>query len=237
MEKTMEPISTSGTTFAKILSGIKDLPLWLLSAVALTLIIFLYVPALSGDVPKDARPWIVFIGLLFTVLAGCRFVSVLIAYYRAHRAAMESHRTFYLTPIAHECRWGGMEQRDGSMTTQISGRFMAKNRTEQPLYPLKVRLIRPKIGELMQELLLIQSTKGNLYGTAQVSGNYIPPRMILPVAITLIFKGLPRRKTGEMGATLAFTDEEGNEQRVKVRLKPFNSAEPVGKVQQPVPPS
>jgi hypothetical protein len=226
----MEPLSTTGAALARFLSAIKEFPLWLLVAAAVTFILVLEIPGLGRAIPNEARSWVLILAVLFTALAGCRFVSILISTFRAHLVARETRRTFHLTPIAHECRWGGMQQRDGSMTTQISGGFMAKNRTDAPLYLLKVRLAKPRFGELIQETLLIQSTRGREYGSAHVSGNFIPPGAPLPVAITLLFKGLPRRTTGDLNATLSFADEEGNEQRVKLTLKPFNPAQPVGKV-------
>jgi len=68
--------STIGAS-AKVLSALKDLPLWLLSGVALTLIIFRCIPALRGNIPVSTLPWFTLVSLLFTILSMLRLVSVL----------------------------------------------------------------------------------------------------------------------------------------------------------------
>jgi len=62
---------------AKVLSVLKSLPLWLLSGIALTLIIFRCIPALRGNIPVSTLPWFTLGSLLFAILSMLRLGSVL----------------------------------------------------------------------------------------------------------------------------------------------------------------
>jgi hypothetical protein len=53
----MEPLTASGASLAKALSAIKDFPLWLLTAISLSLAVFLGVPAFTGAVSENTRTW------------------------------------------------------------------------------------------------------------------------------------------------------------------------------------
>lgn len=222
----MEPTSSAGA-YAKTLSLIKDLPLWLLTGVALSLIVFLYVPAFHDLASPTARPWVIFAAILFAILALCRFVSVVIAYASTRRAGRELRRTFHLTPIIEQCFISTSKQPDGSMVTQISAHFLAKNRTDKPLYLASARVIKPKIaGDHIQSLLLIKAVQGNMYGTAHVSKHFVPPHDTLPASLTILTRGTPKKCGKEIDTVLAVSDDDGNEQSVRLRLKTMNPPKP-----------
>jgi hypothetical protein len=213
MSGALEPIGAS----AKALGVLKDLPLWLLTAVATWLLIFPLLPDARDMLSTSAIGWVRAAGILFALLAVCRFVSVLIPIVRANR---EKRRTLHLTLEDNQSFWHIAKQRDGSMATQFTLRFMAKNLTNSPLHLLKARIIRPKIrGELIQDIILVRSVQQNVYSTAQTSGNYIPPNALLPISVTIMSHGSPKQTTGRMRTLIGITDASGNETRIKLSLK------------------
>jgi len=130
-----------------------------------------------------------------------------------------------MSPTGGQCHWNMTKQTDGSTTTQISVRLLVKNLTAAPLGLVNVRLMRPKIpGEVVCEDVSIRSVRGNLYGSAVHSGHMIPPKQALPATIMLIIRGTPKQQASEvLHVTLGVTDDEGNEQRIKVPLRGFAS--------------
>jgi hypothetical protein len=81
-----EPITTISGAVASGLTAIKDFPLWLLTGIALSLIAFLIVPVLSAAVPQEARKWVILGAGAFTILAACRFGSLVISQINSYRA-------------------------------------------------------------------------------------------------------------------------------------------------------
>jgi hypothetical protein len=53
-----EPVTTISGAVTKALSAVKDFPLWLLTAIALSLTAFRSVPEFNGAVPQETRAWI-----------------------------------------------------------------------------------------------------------------------------------------------------------------------------------
>jgi hypothetical protein len=214
VECAMEPITTSGASLAKTLSIIKDFPLWLLTAIALALAVFLVLPSFAGAAITSA------------IFAGCRFASLVIAEIRTYQLSLKARRTFHLTPTTRDCHWGSTRQQDGTITTQITVSLMAKNLSGRMLHLLTARLIKPKIaGEILTNILLIEDRQTREYGSVQMTGRHIPPDAIRALAITIIVRGVPKQKAGKvrpLPAVLSIADAEGNEQRVKVDLRPFD---------------
>ncbi len=84
-----EPATTISSAVTKALSAIKDFPLWLLTAIALSLIAFLSVPQFSDAVPRETRTWIIVAAVTAAIFAGCRFGSVVIAPVKTQRKLRE----------------------------------------------------------------------------------------------------------------------------------------------------
>lgn len=214
----------------RFLEVVKDLPLWLLTAVALALALFLLVPQLSADLEKAYRPWLILAATLFALLAVAKWISVLAQWLRARRAEAETRRTFRLTAVAHQCIWSCSKQADDSFVTQISADLMVKNRSQSPLGLAAARVVAPLLrerwlrGEMLQDLILVRAVQGNMYGTAQVSDHRIPAGMTLPARVTVMLRSKPKQRPEEkLNLVLAITDEDGNEQRIRIAFKGFGA--------------
>jgi hypothetical protein len=215
MSGALESIGAS----TKALAVLKDVPLWLLTAIAAFLLLFPFLPGAGALLRAPALSWIGIAGILFAILAVCRLGNILIPAIRA-MWLREERRTFHLTLNDSQSFWSVAKQPDGSVVTQFVLRFMAKNRTTAPLYLLKSRVIRPKLrSEAMQDLVLVRAIEENLYGSAGVTGNYIPAAGLLPISVTILIRGKPKQTTGRLKMVIGVTDESGNETRVKLSLK------------------
>ncbi|WP_156957877.1 hypothetical protein [Paracidovorax oryzae] len=217
----------------RLLEVIKDLPLWLLTAFALALGLFLLVPQLSADLEKAHRPWVILAAILFALLALSKWISVLVQWLRARRVAAETRRTFRLTAVAHQCIWSSSKQADDSFVTQISADLTVKNRSQSPLGLTKARVVVPLLGErwlrgeMLQELILVRAVQGNVYGTARGSDHRIPAGMTLPTRVTIMLRGKPAQRPEEkIKLVLAITDEDENEQRIRIAFKGFSPPPP-----------
>lgn len=215
----MTPVDVG--TASKFIEAIKDLPSWLLTALAVAANLLLFAPFLSGGLPPEVRPWVLVAAVLFTILAVFKWVSVAMGALRAIRASRKAKKTFHLTPIAQRCVWSVHKQPDDSMTTQIGADFVVKNQTAGPLGLVGVRLIKPAIkGEVLQESIMVRAPRGNLYGMAYASDYRIPVGMALPARLDMTIRGIPRQAEGEaLDVILGIKDDDGNEQRVKVTCK------------------
>src|SRR5260370_5701492 len=166
VECAMEPITTLGVSLAKTLSVIKDFPLWLLTAVALSLVVFLVLPSFARAVSEDTRTWITVAAITSAIFAGCRFASLVIAEIKTYRLSLKAGRTFHLTPVTRDCHWGSTRQQDGTVTTQITVSLMVKSLSDRMLHLLTALLIKPKIaGEILANILLIDDRESGEYGS------------------------------------------------------------------------
>ena len=73
-------LSAIARSSAKVLSVIKELPMWLLFAIDLFLMIILIIPELNRNVPVSIRPWVPLVALFFTILLIFRGLSNLFEY-------------------------------------------------------------------------------------------------------------------------------------------------------------
>jgi hypothetical protein len=213
-----EPVTTISGAVTKALSAIKDFPLWLLTAIALSLIAFLSVPEFSSAVPQvKTRTWITVAAITAAIFAACRFGSLIFSRINSYRADVRARRTFHLTPIPYRSFWSPTRQKDGTIVSQIRTEFMAKNRTDNILHLLTARVVRPKIsGEVLQ--VFISTGADSEFGV-----DCLPPGATMRISIMIMIRGFPgrvRKKLPELAAVLAVADDEGNEQRVKLPLKP-----------------
>jgi hypothetical protein len=140
-------------TFTKALDVLKDLPLWLLTGLAVFLLLFPFLSGAGDLLSPTALSWIRITGVLFAILAVSRLANVLTPTVRAWWTHRDERRTLHLTFNDAQSFWHVTKQPDGSMLTQFALRFMVKNRTNAPIHLLKARLIRPKVrGEVLQDL-------------------------------------------------------------------------------------
>jgi hypothetical protein len=217
----VEPVSATTGTWAKIAAELKDWPLWLFAAVALSLTVFVLVPEFWQLVSVPTRRAVLFAAVVAWIFAACRAVTPIVHAFHAYRAASEARIKFVVTPVEHQCFWGVSKQTDGSFVTQVSGHFLVKNRTDEPLHLTTAKLIRPRIhGEALPGLLTMQSPNSNMHGTAHVSGYFIPPQATTPVASTILIRGVPKQKPCTfMNAVLEMADANAHKERVKLKIK------------------
>ena len=83
---------------AKFVEAVKDLPAWLLTALAVAAGLLLFVPQINSELPKDYRPWLVVSVVLFGLLAVFKWINVLVAAWRAGRIEAKARKIFYMTP-------------------------------------------------------------------------------------------------------------------------------------------
>jgi hypothetical protein len=208
------------STYAKVLGVVRDFPLWFLTAVTTFLLVLPFLPGAGDLLTATALSWVRIAGIFFAILAMCRLGSVLTPVIQAWWMRREARRTLHLTLNDSQSFWHVTKQQDGSKVTQLSLRFMAKNRTDAPIHLLKARLIRPKLkGEVIQDLVSVRDIEGHVYGSAEITGNHIPAHGLLPASITIVIHGAPKQTTGRLKATIGVIDESGNEMRVKLHLK------------------
>jgi hypothetical protein len=159
---------------ARILGVIKERPLWLLVAIALSLSVVLAVPDFRGLIFATVVPLIclVVIAWIFVIARAAKPTFDAISAYRKHR---EGRQLFFISPIEQQCHWAISKQPDGSYVTQFSARCLIKNRSSEPLYPTSARIIRPRIrGEVIPHSILIEGDDRRTYGSVGISGNRIP---------------------------------------------------------------
>jgi hypothetical protein len=214
----MDPSSTSA--LARILIAIKEWPLWMLTAIALSLTVFVAVPdfrQLASPVIAAGLTYATVVAWIFVAARATRPIIGAVVTYLHYR---QQRRYFFVTPIDHQCLWNTTKQVDGSFVTQISVDCMIKNRSTEPLHIMKARLIRPKIsGEILPGLVLTKSDTAPTYGTPHVSGSQIGAGRTLPVSCTLLIRGVPKQNAGPMPATIEIEDADGHREKVKVTLK------------------
>lgn len=193
-------------------------------AVASGLFILLTHRGWFPSLPDWVIPAATFGSLVCGCLALASIASAISSYAVAYHKQQEARRTFRLTPIPHQCHWGVSTQPDGTVVTQVAAHFLVKNRTDAPLHLLRARLLKPKIvGEVLQDLVIIRVEHGREYGTGYAAGSNVhpcnvPPHGILPISIINLIRGAPRQRSGMIAATLAISDDEGNEQYVTTEL-------------------
>jgi hypothetical protein len=206
---------------AKVLEVVKDLPLWLLTGLALSAGGLLWVPWFAPSVPALARPWIMMAGVVCGILAGVRAIALLIEKIPAWRASADARRRFHTTGEPQQSFWSSAKQADDSIVTQVVARLLIKNRTTEPLALVSARLVSPKIhGEIAHADVSVRAVNRNIYGDAVHSGHMIPPAMSLPASVGIYIRGVPRRKVDKLvRAVIALTDDEGHEEKIAVDMR------------------
>lgn len=215
----------SSGIWARALDGVKNWPLWLLVAIALSLTVLVAIPdfrALASPTTATGLVYAAIVAWIFVLARAAKPTSEAVLTYLHYR---EQSRYFLVTPVEGQCHWGVSKQPDGSYITQVALHCLVKNRSTEKVHIMKARIIKPRIkGELLPGLLVTRTQNANVYGTALVSGSYIGPGQTLPVSCTLLTRGTPRQKSGPMEAKIEFEDADGHRERVKVRLTRIGNA-------------
>jgi len=210
----MEPTGAA-SAWTKVVDAVKQWPLWLFLAVALSLSVFIAVPAFRNLLPEGARTWVVFgmaVAWIFTATKG---MATVVDAWRAHRAAAHAKIKFVITAIEGQCIFGVVKQPDGSFVTHIRGKFLVKNRTDEPLHLVTAKLLRPRIkGEVIQSGVITRLPDRDMYGSAHVTGNFIPPHITLPASASILIRGVPKLKKAVMKARI---EMGGRERRKSLR--------------------
>lgn len=212
-----------GVTFgwAKLAAALKDVPLWLFTAVALSMTLLITVPEFRAQL-FPSGPLGLFLTLVAWIFVLARSTIPAIRAWRLWRATSRARMRFVITPVEHQCIWGVSKQTDGTVVTQVSGHFMVKNRADSPLYLMTARLVRPRIrGEVLPGLLAVRAIDDRTYGTAHTSGHCIPPHETVPVSATILIRGTPRQRSGMLQAIVEMSDADGHRERVRVCCRYF----------------
>lgn len=211
-------VEQSAGAATKALDVLKDLPLWLLSGLAVAAGVLLWIP---GLLPLAVRPWLTGGSVTFGVLAAARAIAMLFELIPVWKKMRQEHRRFHVTPEAQQSFWSSSKQADGSIVTQVVAHLTVKNRTEEPLGLSHVRLVKPCIrGEIVHEDVSVRAVDRNMYGTAAHSGHLIPPKMALPASASVMIRGVPWRKPkNEVRVKIAISDDEGYVQIVAFKMR------------------
>jgi hypothetical protein len=196
----------------------KNWPLWSLFAVAFSLSIVLAVPDFRRVVvPSDAVPLTcaVVVAWIFVLTRAIEPTLIAVSKYR------ERARGFVVSPLEQECHWNIARQPDGSYITQFALYFLIRNRLSVPLCPTDARFISPKFrGEpVSNPTLFIGSLDDPICGTATASNNHIPGGATIPVSCVIMMRGMPKRRSGRLAATIEIKASDGRRERVKVVLE------------------
>ncbi len=90
----MTGVGESAGATAKILEVLKDLPRWLLIALAGAEGLLLFVPTIATAAPAGARPWVVLMGVVSGALAATRALGLLMQWWPSWRASVAARRRF-----------------------------------------------------------------------------------------------------------------------------------------------
>lgn len=210
-----------GVGAARALGALKDLPLWLLTALAVSADVLIVIPAIASALPAGFRPWLVLAAVVFNILAVTRAVAVLVKKVPLWEISADARRRFHITAVPQQSFWSSAKQPDDSIVTQVVIRLLVKNRTDNALVLVRVRLIKPKIrGEIVHEDVSVRAVDQNVYGDAVHSGYTVPPKMLLPASASILVRGVLRRELGsQVKVTIGVTDDEGHEQKVVAQMR------------------
>jgi hypothetical protein len=216
---------------AKVLDVLRNLPLWLFVGLATGAGVLLGVPQIAQALPTSLRPWIVITCVVSAALAIAQAMARLGAWLGQRSKSLKVRKTFHLTPNVMQSLWSAARQSDDSIVTQVVVRMLAKNLMDWPLALASCRLIRPRIrGEVVYEDVSVRAVDRNIYGSAAESGHLIPAHMSLPASAHIMIRGVPWLKPKkEIRVILGVKDDEGNEQKIDLRMRVMPSAESVAK--------
>jgi len=218
---------------ARFLDVLRNLPLWIFVGFAIGTGILLGVPTISLALPPSLRPWIIIICVLTSALTATQATALTVGWFYRRRVSLTTRKSFHLTAEAVQSHWSAARQSDDSIITQVVLRMLVKNLTDRPLALAKCRLIRPKIrGEVVYEEVSVRAVDRNIYGTAAESAHLIPGHMSLPASAHIMIRGVPWPKPKrEVRVIVGVKDDEGNEQKIKLKMRVMPSAGSIAKPQ------
>ncbi len=203
----VEPVSATTGTWAKIAAALKDWPLWLFVAVALSLTVFALVPEFRQLASPAAGSGVLFAAIVAWIFVVCRAVTPIVHAFHAYRTASEARVKYVITPIEQQCFWAVAKQPDNSFLTQIVGYFIVRNRTDERLYLTGIKVIKPKIpGQRLPGLLAVESPQPNMRGEVRPGRFFILPQSTSSLHATILIHGVPKQKSGDMSAVLEVAD-------------------------------
>jgi hypothetical protein len=216
---------------AKFLDVLRNLPLWLFAGLAIGTGVILGVPQIALVLPASLHPSVVITCVLSGALAIAQATALTVGWVHRWRASRIARKTFHLTANAMQSHWSASRQADDSIVTQVAVRMLAKNLTDLPVALTGCRLIWPRIrGEVVHEDVSVRAVDRNIYGTAAESGHFIPGHMSLPASAHIMIRGVPWPKPKKVvHVTVGVKDDEGNEQKIKLRMRVMPSVESIAK--------
>lgn len=203
----------------RALDLIRAWPIWLLFAIATSLTVLVTVPAFRSVLPLN-YPMPQFLAVAAWIFFLARIANpathATISYLQYRRDA----RYYLPTPISYQCQWSVSRQSDGSYITQLTIRCMVKNRSAEPLYLVRARLVKPRVASQPSWVpVLVRDFPGSAFASAPVSGAYVTPGSTAAIAVMFLVRGAIRRGTRPLKAIIEFEDAEGKRERLRVGLE------------------
>lgn len=236
--KSNEPVQMSGVPqsaegVAKFLDVLRSIPVWLFLGLTLGTGLLLGVPGIARALPPSLRPWGLVISVISGSLAITQSISGIIRWYRQRNAALVARRRFHLNADIMQSRWSTAKQRDDSIITDVVVKLLVKNLTDRPVALARCRLIYPRVrGEVVFEDVSVRAVNHDVYGTAAQSGHFIPKHTSLPASVHIMIRGVPwPRPKKEVRVVIGVEDDEGHEQRIKLKVRVIPSADSIIKTQ------
>jgi hypothetical protein len=214
------------TVAIPLLSGLRQLPVWLLGGLALAGYAVIFAPSFGGIDPAEFRSqwgvWARIWALTFSALTIARGLDIGVKTYSEHRKALEARRVLRLVRRDHPWPlrrgwWHLAKQQDGSLVSQISLDLEMTNLSDYPVQITKVRLVRPKPkGEPLTADLSLPVAGSSYYSCEHP----ILPRSTVEAHLHMLVPGAVTRQGKRIRATFGFTDQFDCEYRLRRVLIP-----------------
>lgn len=203
----------------KALNVFKSLPLRVLLPLCIIIDLVLFAPYFSSRISEVSKPWW-FLGAIFLHLSA--ILLIFTHWWQSHKMSVERRRTFHLTLIDHLCNWYLAKQEDGSSLIQLNADLIVKNRTKSAIKIISVRVIKSIMtpetrGEIKYKNIII-----SMEDYSSVQNKEVPPGKTRLVRATIFINSMPKNLNKSLKIKLGITDEEGNEQKIKILFKPIN---------------
>jgi hypothetical protein len=202
-----DPITSAG--LVKWLEALKSVPWVVTLTIAITGALFCFVPILTTLVGTTGFIIAAVAAVFFFVFFAVQMLEKIVtAIYKA-----KPDKIFFLTPVDSRCHWSGTVK-DGRFLLQIVASITVKNRSKDRLILTKARLVKPTIQDEMVNcfMSIVGSEKSFLVANSTA---------VVQIGLTLFAKKhVPR---GDLDAVIGMLNDDGVEERVKLRLKDVNA--------------
>ena len=207
----MEPASaTTGSTWAKIAASLKDWPLWLFVAVALSLTVFLLVPEFRQLVPAAPRDGVLFAGVVAWILAVCKAVPSVVKHIREK---LNNRLVFRLQS-------GFWKYADKENVIQINATLHVINRREQNAVLSGPKICLPKFGRKREWQSCFQVEVGDqLTPLGMIIGPRLDPRSVSEMRIRHIHRQAAQPRPGTLVCVFQIHDRWGR-YHLRLRIEP-----------------